>query len=56
MENIGIMEHGKYKYLKFDNIEINNIKGAMKKKYINRIGISQKSKPKLQKIMKRYQA
>ena len=33
MENIGIMEHGKYKnYLKFDNIEINNIKGAMKKK------------------------
>lgn len=57
MENIGTMEHGKYKnYLKFDNIEINNIKGAMKKKYINRIGISQKSKPKLQKIMKRYQA
>ena len=56
MENIGIMEHGKYNYLKFDNIEINNIKGAMTKKYINKTGISQKSKPKLQKIMKRYQA
>ena len=55
MENIGTMQHGKYKnYLKFDDIEINNIKGAMKKKYINRTGISQKSKPKLQKIMKRY--
>ena len=36
MENIGNMEHGKYKnYLKFDNMEINNIKGAMTKKYIN---------------------
>ena len=54
MENIGIMEHGKYKnYLKFDHMEINNIKGAMKTKIINRTGISQKSKPKLQKIMKR---
>ena len=54
MENIGNMDHGKYKnYLKFDNMEINNIKGAMTKKYINKTGISQKSKPKLQKIMKR---
>lgn len=54
MENIGNVEHGIYKnFLKFDNMEINNIKGAMKKKYINRTGISQKSKPKLLKIVKR---
>ena len=54
MENIGNVDLGKYKnVLKFDNMEINNIKGAMKKKYINRTGVSQKSKPKLLKIVMR---
>lgn len=51
MENIGTMEHGKYKnYLKFDDIEINNIKRAMKKKYINRTGISWKANPNYRKL------
>lgn len=46
MENIGNVEHGIYKnFLKFDNMEINNIKGAMKKKYINRTGIHRRANP-----------
>ena len=41
MENIGNMEHGKYKnYLKFDHMEINNIKGAEYEFYSRSVAIN----------------
>ena len=46
MENIGNMEHWKYKkYLKIDNKEINNIKGKMKKKILTEQAFHRKANP-----------